>query len=80
MQKTLQSKYNLTSPKIKRLVGYDIVNYKVEDGSKKYILKVYPYKKEEIDFAEAENEILIHLQKQQNDRFPNPIQIPTVNF
>ena len=74
MIETINSKYNLSNPKIKKLVGYDIVNYKIESDSENYILKVYPDKKEEIDLAEAENEILIHLQKQQNSQFPEPIK------
>ncbi len=74
MLKTLKSKFNLSNPKVKKLVGYDIVNYKVETASEKYILKVYPNNKEDINFAEAENEILIHLQKQKNNQFPRPIK------
>ena len=74
MLKTLKSKYDLSNPKIEKLVGYDIVNYKVESNSEKYILKVYPEKKEEIDLAEAENEILLHLQKEHNNQFPKPIK------
>ena len=63
MIETLKIKYNLPNPKIEKLVGYDIVNYKVVSNSEKYILKIYPDKKEEIDLAEAENEVLLHLQK-----------------
>ena len=37
----LKKKYKLSSPQITRLVGYDIVNYRITDGPKKYILKVY---------------------------------------
>jgi len=74
MKLTLSEKYNLINPKIQKLVGYDIVNYKIENDSEKYILKVYPDKKEEIDFAKAENKVLIHLQKDENNCFPKPIQ------
>ena len=74
MKKTLSEKYNLCNPEIKKLVGYDIVNYKVEANFEKYILKVYPDKKEEIDLAEAENEVLIYLQKEGNNKYPIPIR------
>lgn len=70
----LKAEYNFIKPKIKKLVGYDIVNYKVETESGNYILKIYPNKKEEIDFAGAENDILIHLQKQKSNQFPEPIK------
>ena len=73
MIKVLTENYKLPNPQIKRLVGYDIVNYKVESKSKKFILKVYPNKKEEIDFAEAENKILLHLHKIDDDCFPKPV-------
>ncbi len=73
MKDILIKKYKLKSPAIKKLVGYDIVNYLVESDSNKYILKVYPNKKEELDFAEAENEVLFHLQKKKNNCFPKPI-------
>lgn len=69
----LAEKYNLVQTKISQLVGYDVVNFKIETKSKKYILKVYPNKKEEIDFATAENEVLIYLHKNENDLFPKPI-------
>ena len=74
MKKTISEKYKFKNPEIQKLVGYDIVNYKVEDGSEKYILKVYSDKKEEVDFAKAENELLIHLQKKGNSGCPNPIE------
>lgn len=70
MQKLLAKQYNFQDPKIKKLVGYDSVNFKVETGSKKFILKVYPNEKNEVDFAEAENEVLLHLQQTKNNRFP----------
>ncbi|MCD6354938.1 MAG: phosphotransferase [Prolixibacteraceae bacterium] len=70
----LTKKYALNDPKIKKLVGYDIVNYKVETDSEKYILKVYPDIKEEIDLAVAENKVLIHLQKNKNNNFPKPVK------
>jgi len=74
MKELLSKKYHLIHPNIKRLVGYDIVNYKVESGNKNYILKVYPDDQSEIDFAKAENEVLLHLQKTKYERFPKPVQ------
>ncbi len=73
IQKVLGVNYQLQNPAVKKLVGYDIVNYKVDDETNKYILKVYPDKKEEIDFVEAENEVLLHLHKKNNRNFPKPI-------
>lgn len=74
MEHLLAKNYKLINPKIKKLVGYDSVNFKVETGSEKFILKIYPNEKEKIDFAEAENEVLLHLQKNENNKFPTPIK------
>lgn len=74
MEHLLTKNYNLINPKIQKLVGYDIENYKVESGSEKFILKVYPNEKQIIDFAEAENDVLLHLQQTENYRFPTPIK------
>ncbi|GAB1453825.1 hypothetical protein MASR2M47_38810 [Draconibacterium sp.] len=74
MEHLLAKNYKLINPKIKKLVGYDSVNFKVETGSEKFILKIYPNEKEKIDFAEAENEVLLHLQKNENNKFPAPIK------
>jgi len=74
MLQTLQKNYRLRNPSIKKLVGYDIVNYKVENENTNFILKVYPDQKEEIDFADAENQVLLHLQQTPNIRFPRPVR------
>lgn len=73
MINVLVEKYKFANPLIKKLVGYDSTNYKIEIDNDKYILKVYPDTKEEIDFAEAENEVLLHLQNEKNNCFPKPI-------
>ena len=74
MLNTLKEQYNLDNPKIKKLVGYDSTNYKVKNGSEKFILKIYPDNKKEIEQADAENKILLHLQKEKNNRFPAPVK------
>lgn len=71
MKDILIQKYKLKNPDIKTLVGYDIVNYEVNDKPSQFILKVYSDEKWEIDFAEAENKVLLHLKK--NNSFPEPI-------
>lgn len=66
--------YNLKNPKLKKLVGYDSENYLVENGSEKFILKIIPNEKNKVDFAHAENEVLLHLQKNKNNKFPVPVK------
>lgn len=74
MQKLLTETFQLRQPEIKNLAGYDIDNYMVESGSGKFILKVYPDEKEVVDFANAENEVLLHLRQQANSKFPTPVK------
>lgn len=74
MEHLLAKNYKLINPKLKKLVGYDSVNFKVETGSEKFILKVYANDKEMVDFAEAENEVMLHLQKNENNKFPAPVK------
>jgi 4-aminobutyrate aminotransferase-like enzyme len=74
MEHLLAKNYKLINPKLKKLVGYDSVNFKVETGSEKFILKVYANDKEMVDLAEAENEVLLHLQKNENNKFPAPVK------
>ncbi|WP_346860984.1 aminotransferase class III-fold pyridoxal phosphate-dependent enzyme [uncultured Draconibacterium sp.] len=73
MKEVLIQNYKLENPSLKKLVGYDIVNYRVDTSTKKYILKVYSDSKKDVDFAEAENEVLGHLQNYNNDCFPRAV-------
>lgn len=74
MKELLKIKYNISNPRITKLVGYNTDNYKIESKNQKYILKSYTAENEIIDFVSAENEILLHLQKEKNNIFPQPIQ------
>jgi 4-aminobutyrate aminotransferase-like enzyme len=73
MRKVLIQNYKLENPILKKLVGYDIVNYRVDTKTNKYILKVYSDSKKDVDFAEAENEVLVHLQNNNNNCFPQAV-------
>jgi 4-aminobutyrate aminotransferase-like enzyme/Ser/Thr protein kinase RdoA (MazF antagonist) len=70
----LAQNYNLIDPAIHNLVGYDFDNYSVECNQRKFILKVCADEKNKADFAQAENEVLLHLQKKENNKFPAPIK------
>jgi 4-aminobutyrate aminotransferase-like enzyme len=74
MEHLLAKNYNFINPKIKKLVGYDSDNYLVKSNSGKFMWKVCPNEKNKIDFAKAENEVLLHLQKNENNKFPAPIK------
>lgn len=72
MERFLNTNWNLSKPKMKRIDGYSNSNFKVENGGEKYILKVYPFEKTRTDWTEAENKILLWLSKKAPNRFPVP--------
>lgn len=73
MEDFLQQHFGLDSPQIKKLTGYDNVNYLVRSNSDKYIFKTYPYDEDLLEILEAENNVLLLLQETKNTRFPDPI-------
>ncbi len=68
----LHRTWNLSKPVITQVEGYSNANFKVKDGGEKYILKVYPHEKIITDWLEAENKILLWLNKKYENRFPIP--------
>jgi len=58
---------------IKKLNGYENLNYLVETSSKKYVFKTYGYSDELLAIIEAENDILFFLHDCNPNKFPKPI-------
>ncbi|MBK6284161.1 MAG: hypothetical protein IPF54_17325 [Draconibacterium sp.] len=79
MELLLTNNYNLINPKIQKLVGYDSENYLVENVSEKFIAKVIPNEKNTVDFAQAENEVLVQLQKKQTTNFRLQLKTKMMN-
>ena len=73
----LKQEFGFESPELKKLDGYDNVNYLVSDQSSKYIFKTYPFDAGLLEIVNAENDVLLHLQHHRKDRYPCPI--PFVN-
>ncbi|MBC8401836.1 MAG: aminotransferase class III-fold pyridoxal phosphate-dependent enzyme [Candidatus Marinimicrobia bacterium] len=80
MNKLLQKEFGFQQVKIKKLNGYDNLNYLIITKAGKYIFKTYLKNTESLALAEAENETLLALQKPQNDKFPRPIQFTDGSF
>ncbi len=74
MREFLKLKYGLSNSEIQKLEGYGSENYLINSGSEKFILKVYPFDKQILDLAAAENDLLFRLQKEKYNQFPNPIR------
>jgi len=58
---------------IKKLVGYENLNYLIETSIKKYVFKTYSYSDELLAIVEAENDTLLFLQECNPKTFPKPI-------
>lgn len=80
MQELLQKNWNLKNSEIDKLASYDSENYRIKNNTELFVLKVYPAEKSKIDLAMAENEILLHLQREKNNQFPTPVQNSSKEF
>lgn len=72
MHDLLKGSFGFHSVELKRLNGYDNVNYLAETDRGKYIFKTYPFTSETFDLVQAETEILLALQKNFKGRIPCP--------
>ncbi len=73
MNKLLNSEFGFQETEIKKLDGYDNLNYLVETSTNKFVFKTYLYYDELLAIVEAENETLLFLQDKNQDKFPKPI-------
>ncbi len=73
MKKLLQGQFGLNHPEIKKLNGYENLNYLIENEGEKYVFKTYGEDKEQMDFVIAEVDILLKLQQTTSERTPAPI-------
>ncbi|TRX59358.1 aminotransferase class III-fold pyridoxal phosphate-dependent enzyme [Fulvivirga sp. M361] len=80
MKEILKTEFGFRSPKIKRINGYDNVNYCIREKSDQFIFKTYTYNDELLTILNAENEALLHLQEKDNDTFPRPIPFRNGDF
>ena len=80
MKSFLQSQLNSQNIEIIKLKGYDNSNYRVLVDGTKYIFKTYQFTKELFELITAESEILLLLQKQDNNKFPKPIPFSDGSF
>lgn len=80
MHELLKVSYGFRSVELKKLNGYDNVNYLVETESGKYIFKTYPFTSETFDLVKAETEFLHGLQKKFHGRIPEPVPFDDGNY
>lgn len=73
IDKLLEVEFSLNQPEVKKINGYDNINYIVKTNTNISIFKTYAYDKELLAILEAENEILLHLSPANDNTFPQPI-------
>lgn len=80
METLIKQHFHFKKVKIKKLDGYENLNYRVETEQGTYVFKTYKDTDETWDLLEAENDILNHLQEEKNSKYPNPISFPDGSF
>lgn len=77
MNTLLKKEFGIDSLNIKKLDGYDNINYQVITSSNSYIFKTYPHTEELFDLIEVETKALLFLDQDKTQAFPIPI--PFIN-
>ncbi len=75
MKEILSRYFGIEAAEVKRLAGYENINYLVKTPDSKYILKTYPYREDLFDLLIAETEVLEHLRSK--GQYPKPIKTLT---
>ncbi len=78
MLNTIKSWFNFEIIELKKLNGYDNVNYLLKTETDNYIFKTYVFTEDMLALIEAENSVLQTLKKDQS--FPEPIPFATGDF
>ena len=74
LKKFVKKSYGLNIKSLKKLNGYDNENYLLDSHEgKRFILKKYPFTKNNISLISSENDCLIHLNKKSDNSYPLPI-------
>ena len=74
MKDILLKHFGIETIEIKKLVGYENVNYMVKTHAAKYVFKTYNFDEQLFDVVKAESNVLAHLVQQAKQLFPKPIK------
>ena len=80
MNRQIHKHFAITPVNIRKLNGYDNINYLVTTKEKEYILKSYKPNPGTMTLLEAENIVLLSLQEGNNDHYPMPIPFTDGNY
>lgn len=73
MKKNIEKEFGIVPIEIKRLNGYENINYLVKTQTESFIFKTYPLSESNFALIDAESKALLYLQKDPNSRTPLPI-------
>lgn len=76
----LQEQFDFQIIDLKKLNGYDNVNYKMVTNNANYILKTYHFTNDQLALAEAENKALLFLNDGEQKTLPTPIPFNDGSF
>jgi Ser/Thr protein kinase RdoA (MazF antagonist) len=74
MKELLQTQFALNPIEIKKLWGYDNLNYLIKTNDKQYVFKIYLKSADTLALVKAQNEALLFLQSFKNNMYPKPIK------
>jgi len=80
MKQFIKDQFGIKSLEIRVLNGYGNANYLVKTRDCNYIFKTYKYDKELHDIVEAENQVLLFLDKEHETKYPTPIRFINGEF
>ena len=73
MKKNIEKEFGIVPIEIKRLNGYENINYLLKTQTESFIFKTYPLSESNFALIDAESKALLYLQKDPNSRTPLPI-------
>jgi len=74
MKIILLKQYGINAQEIRKLAGYENVNYLVKTSEARYIFKTYKFDEQLFDLVIAESEVLVHLSQANSNIYPRPIK------
>ena len=73
MKGTIKQEFGISPIEIKKLNGYDNINYLIRTEGESFIFKTYPASESNFALLEAESQALLYLQQKSNSKTPKPI-------
>jgi len=80
MNDFIEKEFNLKVSSIKKLNGYENVNYHITTENKDYVFKTYSYSNTLRDIVEVENEVLLYLADEFGAKIPIPLPYTDGSF